>query len=66
VVWNHCEGGELQGKLNYVRDSINMFADLIRIRFNDLAGRYRNPPAEFQVESSQPAEQTTKRAAGPS
>jgi glycosyltransferase involved in cell wall biosynthesis len=64
VVWNHCEGGELQGKLNYVRDSINMFADLIRIRLNDLAGRYKNPPAEFQIESSQPAEQTTKRAAG--
>ncbi|HSE36615.1 MAG TPA: dolichyl-phosphate beta-glucosyltransferase, partial [Blastocatellia bacterium] len=31
VVWNHCEGGELQNKMNYVRDSINMFADLIRI-----------------------------------
>ena len=40
VVWNHCEGGELQGKLNYVRDSIRMFTDLIRIRLNDLAGRY--------------------------
>jgi hypothetical protein len=64
VVWNHCEGGELQSKLNYLRDSINMFADLIRIRFNDLAGRYKNPTAEFQIESSQPAEQTTKRAAG--
>jgi glycosyltransferase involved in cell wall biosynthesis len=40
VVWNHCEGGELQGKLNYMRDSIRMFTDLIRIRLNDLAGRY--------------------------
>ena len=64
VVWNHCEGGELQNKLNYIRDSIDMFADLIRIRFNDLAGRYKNPPAGFQIESSQPTEQTTKRAAG--
>jgi dolichyl-phosphate beta-glucosyltransferase len=43
VVWNHCEGGELQGKMNYLRDSINMFADLIRIRFNDLVGRYKSP-----------------------
>jgi hypothetical protein len=52
VIWNHCEGGELQSKLNYVRDSINMFADLIRIRVNDLAGRYKTPPAKSQVEAS--------------
>jgi glycosyltransferase involved in cell wall biosynthesis len=45
VVWNHCEGGELQSKMNYIRDSVNMFADLIRIRLNDWKGRYRNPPA---------------------
>ena len=64
VVWNHCEGGELQNKLNYLRDSIDMFADLIRIRFNDLTGRYKNPPANFELESSQPAEQATKRVAG--
>ena len=41
VVWNHAEGGELQGKLNYMRDSLNMFTDLLRIRLNDLRGRYR-------------------------
>lgn len=64
VVWNHCEGGELQNKLNYLRDSIHMFADLIRIRFNDLTGLYKNPPAKFQIESSQPAEQASKRVAG--
>jgi glycosyltransferase involved in cell wall biosynthesis len=64
VIWNHCEGGELQNKFNYLRDSINMFADLIRIRLNDLAGRYKNPPAEFQIESSKPAEQANKRAVG--
>lgn len=46
VVWNHCEGGELQSKMNYLRDSINMFADLIRIRVNDWSGRYKNPPAD--------------------
>src|SRR6185295_7204392 len=43
VEWNHCEGGELQSKLNYMRDSMNMFADLIRIRSNDISGRYKNP-----------------------
>ena len=64
VVWNHCEGGELQNKLNYVRDSINMFTDLIRIRLNDLVGRYKNPTASFQIESNQPPEPSTKRAVG--
>src|SRR5205085_7920511 len=40
VVWNHAEGGELQSKLNYMRDSLNMFTDLLRIRLNDIRGRY--------------------------
>lgn len=40
VVWNHAEGGELQGRLNYMRDSVNMFADLLRIRINDFRGQY--------------------------
>lgn len=40
VIWNHAEGGELQSKLNYMLDSVNMFADLLRIRINDLKGRY--------------------------
>src|SRR4029453_3404192 len=52
VIWNHCEGGELQNKLNYFRASISMFTDLIRIRLNDLAGRYRKSPANSKVESS--------------
>jgi glycosyltransferase involved in cell wall biosynthesis len=49
VEWNHCEGGELQNKLNYMRDSVNMFADLIRIRVNDLSGRYNHSSPELQV-----------------
>ncbi len=53
VVWNHCEGGELQNKLNYIHDSVNMFADLIRIRFNDLAGRYKSTAADLEIETSQ-------------
>jgi dolichyl-phosphate beta-glucosyltransferase len=40
VIWNHAEGGELQSKLNYMRDSLNMFTDLLRIRLNDVRGRY--------------------------
>jgi glycosyltransferase involved in cell wall biosynthesis len=64
VVWDHCEGGELQNKLNYVLDSINMFSDLIRIRVNDLAGRYRNPRSGFQVDPGKQPEQANKRAVG--
>lgn len=45
VVWNHAEGGELQSKLNYIRDSINMFTDLLRIRINDFRGRYESSSA---------------------
>ena len=64
VIWNHCEGGELQSKLNYIRDSINMFADLIRIRLNDLAGRYKNGTANSLVEASLPSEESIKRVPG--
>ena len=64
VIWDHCEGGELQNKLNYVRDSINMFVDLIRIRLNDLVGRYKIPQAGFEIESSKAPEQANKRAVG--
>jgi len=57
VIWNHYEGGELQNKLNYILDSMNMFMDLIRIRLNDVLGRYDTPPAELQVESKITTEQ---------
>lgn len=40
VVWNDSEGSTV----NYVSDSIKMVTDLMRIRFNDFAGRYQNPP----------------------
>lgn len=62
VVWNHCEGGELQSKLNYARDSLNMFADLIRIRLNDVAGRYKSAPSDFHLETNTPAAQVTKQS----
>ncbi len=61
VVWNHVEGGELQGKLKYFRDSTRMFSDLLRIRFNDAAGRYDNPSPETMIEECQSAESVTKQ-----
>lgn len=37
VRWSHSEGT----KVSMLRDSLNMFVDLARIRCNDLRGRYR-------------------------
>lgn len=61
VIWNHCEGGELQGKWNYMRDSVNMFLDLIRIRLNDLGGRYDARKADVPEETPQSANAGSKR-----
>jgi glycosyltransferase involved in cell wall biosynthesis len=61
VKWNHCEGGELQNKLNYMRDSINMFADLVRIRLNDLAGRYNDSSLDLQPAESSPDPQSSAK-----
>jgi glycosyltransferase involved in cell wall biosynthesis len=36
VRWSHAEGS----KIRFMRDSMRMFADLIRIRGNQIAGRY--------------------------
>jgi len=36
VRWGHAEGS----KVNFLRDGIRMFLDLVRIRWNALAGRY--------------------------
>jgi glycosyltransferase involved in cell wall biosynthesis len=55
VVWNHCEGGELQNRWNYMLDSISMFTDLIRIRLNDFAGRYEVPAADVAFGTRQSA-----------
>lgn len=61
VAWDHCEGGELQSKWNYLRDSIDMFVDLIRIRLNDLAGRYTAPGTQPESEAQQPVRAATKQ-----
>jgi len=36
VRWSHSEGS----KIRFLRDSVRMFSDLIRIRWNQLTGRY--------------------------
>lgn len=41
VCWSHAEGA----KIHLFRDSLRMFADLARIRWNALRGRYRTVPA---------------------
>jgi len=40
VIWNDAEGSTV----NYFTDSLNMFLDLIRIRLNNLGGRYDGDP----------------------
>ena len=61
VVWNHCEGGELQSRANYMRDSVTMFSDLIRIRMNDLAGRYSDSSKQFPADDRPAADSAAKR-----
>jgi len=36
VRWSHAEGS----KVNVIRDGLRMFTDLVRIRWNDITGRY--------------------------
>ena len=38
VVWSHCE----DTRVHFLKDSLSMFLDLWRIRWNDLRGRYKN------------------------
>jgi glycosyltransferase involved in cell wall biosynthesis len=57
VKWNHVE----ESKVSYFSDSMNMFIDLARIRFNDLLGRYDNAPAGSHFEEQQAAESATKQ-----
>jgi hypothetical protein len=36
VRWSHAEGS----KIRFFRDGVRMFSDLLRIRWNDLTGKY--------------------------
>jgi glycosyltransferase involved in cell wall biosynthesis len=47
VIWNDSEGS----RVSFLRDSIMMFCDLIRIRLNDLAGRYDSPSAKVVADA---------------
>lgn len=46
VVWNDSEGSTV----NYASDSIKMFVDLLRIRLNDVAGRYDDDGADVAMD----------------
>ena len=58
VVWNDAEGSTVR----YASDSLNMFLDLVRIRMNDIAGRYNGPTVERTGQVSPKANQATKRS----
>jgi len=61
VRWNHCEGGELQSRAKYMRDSATMFSDLIRIRMNDIAGRYGDSSNQYSAEERTAPDSPAKR-----
>jgi dolichyl-phosphate beta-glucosyltransferase len=44
VRWSHAD----DTKVRVIRDGVRMTADLLRIRLNELAGRYRRPPSGFR------------------
>jgi glycosyltransferase involved in cell wall biosynthesis len=48
VVWNDSEGS----KISFFSDSLKMFADLVRIRMNDLSGRYDHMPHGLGVKGA--------------
>ena len=58
VVWNDAEGSTVR----YASDSLNMFLDLVRIRMNDIAGRYNGPTGERTGQVSPKTNQAAKRS----
>lgn len=56
VVWNDSAGS----KVNFLSDSVTMFLDLVRIRMNDVRGRYKTAAREGRVDSTKTTEQATK------
>jgi glycosyltransferase involved in cell wall biosynthesis len=57
VRWSHSD----DSKVSYLRDSVDMFLDLVRIRMNDIKGRYEDKALVREVEDSAPVERVTKR-----
>jgi len=48
VVWNDVEGSTV----TYFGDSVEMFLDLVRIRYNDFSGRYNGSPPSLTPEEA--------------
>lgn len=57
VRWSHSD----DSKVSYLRDSVDMFLDLVRIRLNDIKGRYEDEVVVVEVEESAPVEKVSKR-----
>ncbi|HWP42974.1 MAG TPA: glycosyltransferase family 2 protein, partial [Blastocatellia bacterium] len=57
VRWSHSE----DSKVSYLRDSLQMFLDLVRIRFNDLKGRYRDECSFSDVEEEAAVDHIERR-----
>jgi glycosyltransferase involved in cell wall biosynthesis len=57
VKWSHSE----DSKVNYIHDSMEMILDLLRIRLNDLRGRYKEPEALVELEEHSPVERASER-----
>jgi glycosyltransferase involved in cell wall biosynthesis len=57
VKWSHSE----DSKVSYLRDSLDMFLDLGRIRLNDLRGRYRDATDRVGAEERAEVERASKR-----
>ncbi|HSE96747.1 MAG TPA: dolichyl-phosphate beta-glucosyltransferase [Blastocatellia bacterium] len=57
VRWAHSE----DSKVSYLRDSVQMFLDLARIRMNDLKGKYDDASPVIEIEEEPSVEQVSKR-----
>jgi glycosyltransferase involved in cell wall biosynthesis len=57
VKWSHSD----ESKVSYIHDSVEMFLDLLRIRLNDLRGRYKDGAAHAELEETTPVEHASKR-----
>jgi len=57
VKWSHSD----DSKVSYIHDSVEMFLDLLRIRLNDLRGRYKDRATRAEQEESTPVERVSER-----
>lgn len=57
VRWSHSE----DSKVSYIRDSVEMFLDLVRIRMNDLKGKYNDTSPGMEIADEPSIERVSKR-----